>query len=538
MIDVNNLGKVFSDKKLFQNVNLNFSKGNTYGIIGANGAGKTTFLKILGGLVEPSSGSINVEKDKRISILEQDHSKYNDKTVTEAVIMGNKELHLINEEKNSIYMNPEATPEDYEKAAHLEEEYGAKGGWTAENDAQILLTGLDINKDKWNAPVSNLKASERVKVLLAMCLFGNPDILIMDEPTNHLDLKSIKWLENFLINFDNLAIVVSHDSDFLDQVCTNTVDIDFGGAKMYTGNYSFWKESSALALELQSKQNAKKEDQIKKLQEFVARFSANASKSSQATSRKKALEKITLDEIKPSNRKYPYIRWELNRNPGKDLLRVENLSYVSPEGETLFSNLNFIIKANEKVALIGPDDIAKTKLLEILNGDLKATSGNVFWGQTIKQDMYHNQNDKFFSKNESILDWISQWPLHNEETKENKDNSDSRMRSFLGRMLFTGDSALKSVKGLSGGEKARLMMAKMMLTESNFLLMDQPLDHLDTESIDSVIEGLKSYKSSAIFTTYNRAFIRDVANVILEIKNNSSFIFRGSLEEYENKMGY
>lgn len=538
MIDVNNLGKTFPDKKLFQNVNLNFVKGNTYGVIGANGAGKTTFLKILGGLVDPSSGHINIEKEKRISILEQDHSKYNDFTVTETVIMGNRELHKIRETKDAIYMNPEATPEDYEKAAHLEEEYGAKGGWTAENDAQILLTGLDISKEKWEQPVSSLKASERVKVLLAMCLFGNPDILIMDEPTNHLDLKSIKWLEEFLINFDNLAIVVSHDSDFLDQVCTHTVDIDFGGAKMYTGNYSFWKESSELALELQSKQNAKKEDQIKKLQEFIARFSANASKSSQATSRKKALEKITLDEIKPSNRKYPYIRWDLNREPGKDLLRVENLSYKTPEGEVLFSNLTFIIHANEKVALIGPDDIAKTKLLEILNGDLKPTTGSVFWGQTIKHDMYPNDNEKYFAKEESIIDWISQWPLLNEESKENKDNSDSRMRSFLGRMLFTGDSALKSIKGLSGGEKARLMMAKMMIAESNFLLMDQPLDHLDTESIDSVIEGLKSYKSSAIFTTYNRAFIRDVANVILEIKNDSSFIFRGSLEEYEKKMGY
>ena len=385
--------------------------------------------------------------------------------------------------------------------------------------------------------MKELKAGDKVKVLLAQALFGEPDILIMDEPTNHLDLKAIKWLEDFLVDYPNLILVVSHDSDFLDQICTHIVDIDFGGAKMFSGNYSFWKESSQLALELQGKKNAKKEEQIKQLEDFVRRFSANASKSSQATSRKKALDKITLDDIKPSTRKYPYIRWDLNREPGKDVVRVDDLSYVSESGETYFENLSFIIHKNEKVVLIGDDDVAKTKLLEILNGTTKPTSGTVTWGQTIKHDFFPNDNAKYFQTDASIMDWISQYPILNTED-ENKDNSDSRMRSFLGRMLFKGDSALKNSKMTSGGEKARLMFSKMMLTESNFLILDQPLDHLDTESIDSVIEGISEYKSACIFTTYNRALIREVSTVIIEIKPASSFIFRGSLDEYEKKMDY
>ena len=537
MIEVNNLGKRFPDKKLFENVSLRFNAGSTYGVIGANGAGKSTFLKILSGKMEASDGNVRIDDNKRISVLEQDHALYDDFDVTTTVVMGNKDLYSIQKKKDEIYMNPDSTPADYELAAELEEQFGSMGGWNAENDAQVLLSGIGIDKSKWTSKVSDLKAGEKVKVLLAQALFGNPDILIMDEPTNHLDLKAIKWLEEFLVDYQNLVIVVSHDSDFLDQICTHIVDIDFGGAKMFTGNYSFWKESSQLALELQQKSNAKLEDQKKKLEEFVARFSANASKSSQATSRKKALEKITIEDIKPSNRKYPYIRFDLNREPGKDILTVENLTYKTPEGETLFENVSFSIHRDEKVALIGPDDIAKTRLLDILNGDLEPTSGTVKWGSTIKSDYFPNNNDKYFDNDETIMEWISRWPLDN-STEETKDNSDSRMRSFLGRMLFTGDSALKKAKATSGGEKARLMFSRLMLRESNFLMLDQPLDHLDTESIDSVIEGIKEYKSSLIFTTYNRALIKSAANVILEIKNDSSYIFRGSLDEYERKMGY
>lgn len=537
MIDINNLGMRFSDKKLFENVNLRLTNGNAYGVIGANGAGKSTFLKIISGSVEQTAGSIQIPSGKRISVLEQNHSLYDGYDVTTAVVMGNKDLYKIQKEKDDIYMNPDSTEDDYSKAAELEEQFGAMGGWNAENDAQILLSGLGIEKEKWNISMSDLKAAEKVKVLLAQALFGNPDILIMDEPTNHLDLKAIKWLEDFLVNYDNLVIVVSHDSDFLDQICTNIIDIDFGGAKMFTGNYSFWKESSQLALELQQKTNEKLEDQKKKLEDFIARFSANASKSSQATSRKKALEKISIEDIKPSNRKYPYIRFVLNREPGKDILSVENLTYKTPEGETLFENVSFSIHRDEKVALIGPDDIAKTKLMEILMGITQPTSGKVKWGSTIKPDYFPNNNDKYFSNDMSIMEWISQWPIEN-TTEETKDNSDSRMRSFLGRMLFTGDSALKKAKDTSGGEKARLMFSRLMLRESNFILFDQPLDHLDTESIDSVIEGIKKYNSSCMFTTYNRALIKKAANVILEIRNDSSFIFRGNLDEYEKKMGY
>ncbi|MGZ9413516.1 ABC-F family ATP-binding cassette domain-containing protein [Mycoplasma sp. Z386] len=538
MLEIKNLSKIFYDKKLFDNVNLKFTEGNTYGIIGANGAGKSTFLKIISGQIEASSGEIIKDKNQRISVLSQDHNMYNDFNVTDVVIMGNEELFKIQQEKNAIYENPEATEEDYTKAGELEEKFGLMGGWNAENDAQILLSGLDIPKEKWNVKMSDLKASQKVKVLLAKALFGNPDILIMDEPTNHLDLKAIKWLENFLVDYQNIVIVVSHDSDFLDQVCTNIVDIDFGEAKMFTGNYSFWKESSTLIREMQKNSNAKKEEQIAKLQAFIARFSANASKSSQATSRKKSLEKITLEEIKPSSRKYPFIRFDIFKQPGKQILRVEDLSYVNPEtGETLFESLSFDILPGEKMVLLGEDDIAKTKLLEILLGLEKPTSGQVIWGSTITPEYFPSDNSKYFDKDENLMEWLSKWPIENTE-ESNKDNSDQRMRSFLGRMLFSGDSVFKNVKVTSGGEKARLMFSRMMLKESNFLVFDQPLDHLDAESIDSVIEGLADYKSSMIFTTYNRALVKQVSNVILEIKPDSSFIFRGTLDEYEKKMGY
>ncbi|VEU78373.1 ABC-F family ATP-binding cassette domain-containing protein [Mycoplasmopsis columbinasalis] len=537
MIEVQSLSKVFVDKKLFENVNLKFTAGNTYGIIGANGAGKSTFLKILAKEIEPTSGQIIIEKGRRLSVLSQDQNAFDDLVVTDVVIMGNTDLHKIKEEKDAIYANPDATMEDYTRAGELEEKYGELGGWTAENDAQELLSGLQIPKDKWNVLMKELTANQKIKVLLAKALFGNPDILIMDEPTNHLDLRAIKWLENFLAEYENVVIVVSHDSDFLDNICTHIVDIDFNEAKVYTGNYSFWKESSELARELMKQSNAKKEQQIEKLKQFIARFSANASKSRQATSRKKSLEKITLDEIKPSNRKYPYIAWDLNREPGKDILSVENLTYVDEKGKTLFENVSFTLSKGEKMVLIGEDDIAKTRFLECLIGKIQPTSGTIKWGQTIKFTYYPNENKEYFQEDITILEWISKWPLLN-STEETKDVSDQRMRGFLGRMLFSNDSVFKKVNVTSGGEKARLMFSRMMLLEANFLIFDQPLDHLDAESIDSVIEGLKKYKGGAIFTTYNRAFVNNVANVILEIAPDKSFTYHGTLDEYEKIMNY
>ncbi|WP_036452939.1 ABC-F family ATP-binding cassette domain-containing protein [Mycoplasma buteonis] len=536
MLEVQNLSKIFTDKKLFENVNLKFTAGNTYGIIGANGAGKSTFLKMLAGNIEPTSGQILKEKNKRISVLSQDHNAYDEFEVTEVVIMGNTDLYAIKEAKDKIYANPEATMEDYERAAELEDQYGQLGGWTAENDAQELLSNLNIPKDKWNEKMSELTANQKIKVLLAKALFGNPDILIMDEPTNHLDLRSIRWLENFLIDYENVVIVVSHDSDFLDAICTHIVDIDYNEAKIYTGNYSFWKESSELAREMMKQSNLKKEAQIEKLKSFIARFSANASKSRQATSRKKSLDKIQLEEIKPSNRKYPFVRWEMNRDHGKQILNVENLSYENENGDVLFENVSFTLRPGEKMVIVGDDDIAKTRLLECLVGLRTPKSGTVEWGQTITHSYFPNDNSKYFNTDENILEWISKWPLENKE-KENRENDDARMRGFLGRMLFSNDSVFKKVAVTSGGEKARLMFSRMMLLESNFIILDQPLDHLDAESIDSVIEGVKNYKGGAIFTTYNRAFVNQCADVILELKSpTKSFLFRGTLEEYEEIM--
>ncbi|MGL4252194.1 MAG: ABC-F family ATP-binding cassette domain-containing protein [Metamycoplasmataceae bacterium] len=535
MLEVRNLSKIFIDKKLFQDVNLKFIEGNTYGIIGANGAGKSTFLKIIAKEMEASSGEVIVDKGQRISTLEQDHNKYNDINVTDLVIMGNKDLFDIQEEKNAIYTNPDASEEDYTRASELEEEFGAKGGWSAENDAQILLEALGIPREKFSMTMKDLKSGEKVKAILAKALFGNPDILIMDEPTNHLDMRAIKWLENFIIEYNKIVIVVSHDSEFLDNVCTNIVDIDFGKAKMFTGNYSFWKQSSELIAEMQKNSNVKKEEQIAKLKSFIDKFSANASKSKQATSRKKSLEKITLEEIIPSTRKYPFIRFGVHKAPGKQILEVENLGYKDASGQVLFDHLSFTVKPKDKIAVIGDDDIAKTKFLEILAGKEKNYTGTFKWGATIKHDYFPSDNNAYFENDTIMIDWLREWPLANTE-EENKDISDQRMRSFLGKMLFSGDSVFKQVKSTSGGEKARLMFSKLMLTESNFLMFDQPLNHLDTESIDAVVESFNKYESSMIFTTYNKALIKE-ANVILEIKNDASYIFRGSLEEYEDKMG-
>ncbi len=523
MIETHKLGMSFSDKNLFQNVSLKFTIGNTYGVIGANGVGKSTFLKILAGSLEATSGQVIVENDKRISVLEQDHFQYNEMDATSVVISGHKELFNIMQEKDSLYAKEDFSEEDGEKASELEGQFAMMGGYESESEAQKLLSDLNIEKDSWEKPLKELKSGEKVKVLLARALFGTPDILILDEPTNHLDMQSINWLENFLSKYESTVIVVSHDSDFLDNICTNIVDIDYGEARLFTGNYSFWKQSSELALELQKQQNAKKEDQIKKLEAFVAKFSANASKSSQATSRKKTLEKISLDEIKPSTRKYPYIRFDLNRDPGKDILTVEELSYTSPEGETLFENLTFKILPGEKLVILGEDDIAKSRLLDILAGVIQPTSGMVKWGSTITTDYFPIDNTELFNNDLTILKWLGQWDQEDDEPK---------LRGFLGRMLFSADSVFKKVNACSGGEKVRLMMAAMMLRDSNAIIFDQPLDHLDTESIDSVIEGLRQYKSSCIFTTYNKAFANEAANTILHLGSKGSLFFRGTLEEY------
>ncbi|MXR12952.1 ATP-binding cassette domain-containing protein [Mycoplasma hyopneumoniae] len=537
MLEVRELSKIFADKTLFQNVNLKFTEGNTYGIIGANGAGKSTFLKILAGLIEPSSGSIHISQNQRISVLSQNHFEFDEFNVTDVVIMGNQKLYQIQQEKDQIYANPDATEADYNRAGELEEKFGLLGGWSAENDAQILLSALEIPKKYWNSKMSDLKSGYKVKVLLAKALFGNPDILIMDEPTNHLDFKAIKWLKEFLINYKNVVLIVSHDSDFLDQVCTHTVDIDYGEIKIFTGNYSFWKQSSELLKELQKNANAKKEEQIAKLEAFIAKFSANASKSAQATSRKKSLEKIQLEEIKPSSRKYPYIRFGVFPRPGKQVLNVENLSYKNPlTGNFLFQNISFNLLPGQKMVIFAEDDLVKTKLLEILTGKEIPTSGTISWGSTIKFDYLPANNDSFFNGDLDLLSWISQWPSLNLQP-ENKDNSTQRMRGFLGRMFFNGDQVFKKVSVTSGGEKVRLMFAKMMLSESNFLLFDQPLNHLDSESIDSFIEALKLYDSGVIFTTFNLALINEVANVILDIKEDSAIFFQGNLAEYEKKIG-
>ncbi len=524
MIEITNLGMSFSDKKLFQNVNLRFTQGNTYGVIGANGVGKSTFLKILSGEMESTSGNVLIEKGKRVSVLEQDHFKYNDFDATSVVISGHKEMYQVMLEKDALYSKPDFDEKDGEKASELESEFAMMGGYESEANAQKLLSNLGIPSDNWNKKVSDLKSGEVVKVLLAKALFGNPDILILDEPTNHLDMQSISWLEDFLSNYENTVIVVSHDIDFLDNVCTNIVDIDFGEARLFTGNYSFWKESSDLALELQKQSNAKKEEQMQKLQAFIDKFSANASKSSQATSRKKTLDKISLDEIKPSNRKYPYIRFDLNRLPGKEILTVEDLSYINEDtGEKMFENVSFKILPGEKLAILGDDDISKTKLLDILAGRIKPTSGLVKWGSTITTDYFPKDNTDLFDNDLNILKWLGQW---------DKEDDEPKLRGFLGRMLFPADSVFKNVKDCSGGEKVRLMMAAMMLRESNAIILDQPLDHLDTESIFSVIEGIKKYESSCIFTTYNKSFVNNAANTILTIGSKGSLFFRGSLDEF------
>ena len=511
MLTVSDVSLRFSDRKLFDEVNIKFTEGNTYGLIGANGAGKSTFLKILAGDIEPTTGHISLGPNERLSVLRQNHFDYEEERAIDVVIMGNEHLYNIMKEKDAIYMKPDFSDEDGIRAAELEGEFAELGGWEAESEASQLLQNLNIPEDLHYQNMSELSNGDKVKVLLAKALFGKPDVLLLDEPTNGLDIQSITWLEDFLIDFDNTVIVVSHDRHFLNKVCTHMADLDFGKIKLYVGNYDFWKESSELAAKLLADRNAKAEEKIKQLQEFVARFSANASKSKQATSRKKMLDKIELEEIVPSSRKYPFISFKAEREIGNDLLTVENLS-VKIDEETILDNINFILRPGDKTALIGQNDIQTTALIRALMGDIEY-EGTVKWGVTTSQSYLPKDNSRDFASGESILDWLRQFA-----SKEEDDNT--FLRGFLGRMLFSGDEVNKSVNILSGGEKVRVMLSKLMLLKSNVLVLDDPTNHLDLESISSLNDGLKNFKESIIFASHDHEFIQTLANHIIVLSKN------------------
>ena len=510
MITVSDLSLNFSGRLLYDDVNLKFTPGNCYGIIGANGAGKSTFLKLLEGKLEPTTGNISIGSYERISSLNQDHFGFEEFTVMETVIQGHKKLYQIMKEKDAIYAKPDFSEEDGIKAAELEAEFAEMDGWNAEAEASQLLQSLGIPESLHDAKMSELPESDKVKVLLAQALFGEPDILLLDEPTNGLDVHTISWLEDFLADYQNIVIIVSHDRHFLNQVCTHMCDVDYGKIKLYVGNYDFWLESSQLAAKLQANANAKKEEKIKELQEFIARFSANASKSKQATSRKKQLEKITLDDIKPSSRKYPFIKFEMERELGNDLVKVENVSHTI-DGEKILDNVSFIIRPGEKVALLSRNDLATTTLMQILAGEIESDEGTVTWGQTTSQSyMSKDLNASFDNDELSILDWLRQFA-----TKEQNDNT--FLRGFLGKMLFSGDDIDKQIKVLSGGEKVRCILAKMMLERANVLLMDDPTNHLDLESITSLNDSMIDFKGSIIFTSHDHEYIQTIANHIIEV---------------------
>ena len=483
MLSANGVTVRFGKRVLFEDVNIKFGKGNCYGIIGANGAGKSTFLKVLSKELEPSKGDVTLDKGERLSVLKQDHFAFEEFTVIDTVMMGNKELYKIMKEKEEIYAKPDFSEEDGMKAAKLEEKFAELDGWNAESDAAILLNDLGIIPENHYKLMKEIEAKDKVKVLLAQALFGNPDVLLLDEPTNDLDLKSINWLQDFLMDFENTVIVVSHDRYFLNKVCTHIADVDFGKIKVYPGNYDFWYESSQLALKQAREQNKKKEEKIKELQDFIARFSANASKSKQATSRKKTLEKIELDEIKPSNRKYPYIDFKPDRDPGREILQVKNIS-KTVEGVKLLDNVSFDIKSNDKIAFLADNENAKTVLFQIIAGEIEPDEGELIWGTTITNEYFPKDNNYLFESSESITEWLRQY---------SKDPDETYVRSFLGRMLFSGDEALKEVNVLSGGEKVRCVLSKIMLSGANFLIMDEPTNHLDMESITALNEGMKKF---------------------------------------------
>ena len=514
MISANNITLRVGKKALFEDVNIKFTEGNCYGLIGANGAGKSTFLKILSGQLEPTNGDVVITPGQRLSFLQQDHFKYDAYTVLDTVIMGKKRLYEIMKEKDAIYAKADFTDEDGIRASELEGEFAEMNGWEAESDAATLLNGLGIETDLHYSQMADLTGSQKVKVLLAQALFGNPDILLLDEPTNHLDLPAIEWLEEFLINFDNTVIVVSHDRYFLNKVCTHTADIDYGKIQLYAGNYDFWFESSQLLIKQMKEANKKKEEKIKELQEFISRFSANASKSKQATSRKRALEKIQLDDMRPSSRKYPYIDFRPNREIGNEVLMVENLSKTI-DGVKVLDNISFTLGHDDKVAFVGANEQAITTLFKILVGEMEPDEGNYKWGVTTSQAYFPKDNTAEFDNDLTITDWLTQY-------SEIKDAT--YVRGFLGRMLFPGEDGIKRVRVLSGGEKVRCLLSKMMISGANILILDEPTNHLDMESITALNNGLIKFPGVILFTSHDHQFVQTTANRIMEILPNGTMI--------------
>ena len=514
MISANNITLRDGKKALFEDVNIKFTEGNCYGLIGANGAGKSTFLKILSGQLEPTKGDIVITPGQRLSFLQQDHFKYDAYTVLDTVIMGNLRLYEIMKEKEAIYAKEDFTDEDGIRASELEGEFAEMNGWEAESDAATLLNGLGIDTEFHYAQMADLTGSMKVKVLLAQALFGNPDILLLDEPTNHLDLPAIEWLEEFLINFDNTVIVVSHDRYFLNKVCTQTADIDYGKIQLYAGNYDFWYESSQLLIKQMKEANKKKEEKIKELQEFISRFSANASKSKQATSRKRALEKIQLDDMRPSSRKYPYIDFRPNREIGNEVLMVENLSKTI-DGVKVLDNISFTLGREDKVAFVGANEQAITTFFKIITGEMEPDEGNYKWGITTTQAYFPKDNTQEFDNDLTITDWLTQY-------SEIKDAT--YVRGFLGRMLFPGEDGVKRVRVLSGGEKVRCLLSKMMISGANILILDEPTNHLDMESITALNNGLIKFPGVILFTSHDHQFVQTTANRIMEILPNGTMI--------------
>ena len=514
MISANNITLRVGKKALFEDVNIKFTEGNCYGLIGANGAGKSTFLKILSGQLEPTKGDIVITPGQRLSFLQQDHFKYDSYTVLDTVIMGNQRLYEIMKEKDAIYAKEDFTDEDGIRASELEGEFAEMNGWEAESDAATLLNGLGIETEFHYSQMADLTGSQKVKVLLAQALFGNPDILLLDEPTNHLDLPAIEWLEEFLINFDNTVIVVSHDRYFLNKVCTHTADIDYGKIQLYAGNYDFWFESSQLLVKQMKEANKKKEEKIKELQEFISRFSANASKSKQATSRKRALEKIQLDDMRPSSRKYPYIDFRPNREIGNEVLMVENLSKTI-DGVKVLDNISFTLGREDKVAFVGANEQAITTFFKIITGEMEPDEGNYKWGVTTTQAYFPKDNTAEFDNDLTITDWLTQY-------SEIKDAT--YVRGFLGRMLFPGEDGVKRVRVLSGGEKVRCLLSKMMISGANILILDEPTNHLDMESITALNNGLIKFPGVILFTSHDHQFVQTTANRIMEILPNGTMI--------------
>ena len=522
MISANNVTLRLGKRALFEDVNIKFTEGNCYGLIGANGAGKSTFLKILSGRLEPSKGDITMNQGERLSVLEQDHYKYDDYQVLDTVIMGNTRLYEIMKEKDAIYMKEDFTEEDGIRASELEGEFAELNGWEAESDAAILLNGLGIESDLHYAYMRDLDGGQKVKVLLAKALFGNPDVLLLDEPTNHLDLDAIAWLEEFLINFENTVIVVSHDRYFLNKVCTHIADIDYGKIQLYAGNYDFWYESSQLMIKQMKEANKKKEEKIKELQEFIQRFSANASKSKQATSRKRALEKIQVDEIRPSSRKYPYIDFKPNRDIGNEVLMVDGISKTI-DGVKVLDNISFILNHEDKVAFVGPNVNATTTLFKILSGEMEPDEGTYNWGVTTSQAYFPKDNTKEFASDDTIVDWMMPWSPEKDVTY---------VRGFLGRMLFSGDDGLKRVNVLSGGERVRCMLSRMMMSGANTMILDEPTNHLDMESITALNNGLMKYPGVLLFTSQDHQFVQTTANRIMEITAGGLIDKQCTYDEY------